>query len=145
MTTQEQLLQVFNDNFVAYWRSHVAHVNVQGRNFVSDHKLLGKIYEDLQGQIDVLAELLRTTGEFMPVSIQSVLDASMIADDSVEGTAIELLSLVRDDLLSLRECYQELIAVAEEDGHADIANYAQDRVLALGKFLWMLDSALVQD
>lgn len=145
MTTQEQLLQVFNDNFVAYWRSHVAHVNVQGRNFVSDHKLLGKIYEDLQAQIDVLAELLRTLGEFMPVSIQSVLDASMIADDSVEGTAIELLSLIRADVDSLRACYQELIAVAEEDGHADIANYAQDRVLALGKFLWMLDSALVQD
>ena len=43
MTTVEQLTQVFNDNFMAYFRSHVAHVNTMGRNFASDHALLGRI------------------------------------------------------------------------------------------------------
>jgi starvation-inducible DNA-binding protein len=142
MTTQEQLQQIFADNFVAYWRSHVAHVNVQGRNFVSDHKLLGKVYEDLQAQIDIIAELLRTLGEFMPVSLDAVITASEIADSDVTGTAEDLIVTVRADLESLQQCYRELIDVAESDGHADIANYAQDRVLALGKFLWMFDSTL---
>jgi DNA-binding ferritin-like protein len=32
--------------------------------------------------------------------------------------------------------------VAEEDGHKEIANYAQDRVLQLAKYIWMLDSTL---
>ena len=142
MTTESQLQQVFADNFVAYYRAHVAHVNIQGRNFVSDHKLLGKIYEDLQGQTDTIAELLRTVQEFMPASLEQVIGSSQISTDDVTGSAEDLLMLVRDDLAELKLCYQELMEVAEADGHKEIANYAQDRILTLAKYIWMLDSVL---
>jgi starvation-inducible DNA-binding protein len=142
MNTQSQLQQVFADNFVAYYRSHVSHVNIQGRNFYSDHKLLGKIYEDLNGQIDTIAELLRSLGEFMPGSLDEVLGSAQIATGPVEGKADTLLADVRADLDQLRGCYEELIAVADADGHVEISNYAQDRVLTLAKYLWMLDSTL---
>ena len=52
MNTQEQLTQIFKNNFVAYFRSHAAHVNITGRNFRSDHKLLEGVYERRQEQID---------------------------------------------------------------------------------------------
>ena len=42
------LQETFAGNFVSYYRSHVAHVNIQGRNFYQDHKLLQKIYEYFQ-------------------------------------------------------------------------------------------------
>ena len=142
MSTQQQLQHVFADNFVAYYRAHVAHVNIQGRNFVSDHKLLGKIYEDLQGQTDTIAELLRTVQEFMPASLEQVIGSSQISTDDVAGSAEDLLMLVRDDLAELKLCYQELMEVAEDDGHKEIANYAQDRILKLAKYIWMLDSVL---
>lgn len=142
MNTAEQLLQVFNDNFVAYFRSHSAHVNIVGRNFQSDHALLNGIYDDLQDQIDIIAELLRTLGEFMPRSIAEILDGSHIMDDPVEGDAEDLLTTVRDDLDHLRDCYQQLIEVADEEEQEAIGNYAQDRVLALSKHIWMLDSTL---
>lgn len=142
MTTQHQLQQVFANNFVAYFRSHVAHVNVQGRNFYSDHKLLGKIYEDLQGQIDTVAELLRSLGEFMPTSLEQVMGTSTVSLADITGSAEELLQEIKADLEDLKGQYEELIAVAEADGHAEIANYAQDRVLTLAKYLWMLDSTL---
>ena len=142
MNTAEQLLQVFNDNFVAYFRSHSAHVNIVGRNFQSDHALLGVIYEDLQGQIDIIAELLRTLGEFMPRSIADILDGSHLSDSEVDGDADELLSLIRDDLDHLRGCYQELIEIADEEEQEAIGNYAQDRVLAIAKFIWQLDATL---
>lgn len=142
MNTAEQLTQVFNDNFVAYFRSHVAHVNIMGRNFTADHQLLGGIYEDLQGQIDHIGELLRTLGEFMPGSIAEILEHSHIDDDPVEGDSDELLATVRDNLEHLRDCYSELIEVAHDEGNEPISNYAQDRVLALSKFIWMLDSTL---
>jgi len=142
MTTALQLTQVFNDNFVAYFRSHVAHVNIVGRNFASDHKLLQKVYEDLQEQIDKLAELLRTLGEFMPNDIYGVLDTSEITTDAIEGKADVLISRVYDDLVTLKECYEELMTVADEEGHKEIANYAQDRILALAKHIWMLSATL---
>lgn len=142
MNTQEQLQAVFRDNFVAYYRSHVAHVNIQGRNFYSDHKLLGNIYEDLQSQIDVLAELIRSVGDFMPNNLQGILVDSGIDDEPVSGTDMDLLETVRANLVQLVTCYQELCEVSDEEEYEEICNYAQERVLALNKFLWMLDSTL---
>ena len=142
MNTAEQLTQVFNDNFVAYFRSHSAHVNIVGRNFTSDHTLLGGIYEDLQGQIDHIGELLRTLGEFMPTSLAAILEASHIYDDPVEGSADELLATVRDNLDHLKGCYEELIVIAADEGNEPIGNYAQDRVLTIAKYIWQLDSTL---
>ena len=142
MTTQAQLLQVFNDNFMAYWRSHVAHVNIMGRNFHSDHELLGGIYEELQGQIDIIAELLRSMGEFMPITLGDVIAVSEILDTPVEGDSETLLGIVETDLMLLKGCYEELIKVANEEGYDEIANYAQDRVLSIAKHLWQLNSTL---
>ncbi len=142
MTTALQLTKVFNDNFVAYFRSHVAHVNIVGRNFASDHKLLQKVYEDLQEQIDKLAELLRTIDEFMPDDLYTILDTSEVSTDAITGDSLALISRVYDDIEILKGCYEELITVAEEEGHKEIANYAQDRVLALAKHCWMLKATL---
>jgi starvation-inducible DNA-binding protein len=142
MNTAEQLRQVFVDNFVAYFRSHVAHVNVEGRNFYSDHKLLGKVYEDLQEQIDVIAELLRSIKEYMPDNLVDMLHESEITLDTVAGDSDELLEQILSDLEVLKGCHEELMAVAEEEGHKEIANYTQDRVLQLAKFEWMIKSTL---
>jgi len=142
MTTQEQLTQVFCDNFVVYFRSHAAHVNIMGRNFTSDHKLLGGIYERRQEQIDVIAELLRSLGAFMPTSVAEILETSEISDDFVEGDSEELLATVRDNLEQLKACYEELNEVAEEEEHDEISNYAQEQILDIAKSLWMLSSTL---
>jgi DNA-binding ferritin-like protein len=142
MNTVEQLTEVFNDNFVAYYRSHVAHVNIMGRNFASDHKLLGKVYEDLQEQIDMIAELLRTLNAFMPRSIQDIIGESSVLDLPVDGDSIDLITTVRDDLEQLKTCYTELMEIAEEEEHEEIANYAQDRILAIAKHIWMLSATL---
>jgi len=124
MTTAESLQEVFYNNFTAYYRSHVAHVNVTGRNFASDHKLLQKVYEDL------------------PCEIQFVLDQSTIGTGIFEGDSIELITGVRNDLDTLKDFYDDLMLTAEAEGHQEIANYAQDRILALAKHIWMLDATL---
>jgi DNA-binding ferritin-like protein len=142
MTTTEQLTQVFNDNFVAYYRSHAAHVNIEGRNFTSDHALLGGIYESLQDQIDILGELLRTLAAYMPTDIFDILDNSHIKPKAIEGSADELLQAVLDDLEQLKECYIALDEIADEEEHDEIANYAQDRILAIAKQIWQLKSTL---
>jgi DNA-binding ferritin-like protein len=142
MTTTEQLTQVFNDNFVTYFRSHAAHVNITGRNFRSDHKLLQGVYERRQAQIDQLGELLRSLDAYMPCGIQDVIADSHIDADPIEGTADELLESVRGDLEHLKECYEELMAISSEEGHEEISNYAQDQILDIAKSIWMLNSTL---
>jgi DNA-binding ferritin-like protein len=142
MNTVEQLTQVFNDNFVTYFRSHSAHLNVVGRNFRSDHKLLQGVYERRQAQIDQIGELIRSLGESAPRSIMEILNDSEIDDDEVAGDSEDLLGTVRDNLEQLKGCYEELMAVAGSEGHEEIANYAQDQILDLAKSIWMLDATL---
>lgn len=136
------LTEIFATNFVAYYRTHVSHVNIQGRNFYSDHKLLQKIYENLQDQIDTIAEFLRSVESFMPESLNLVLSDSLIADRSVIGTSDELLRSVRDDLQTLVDLYRRLESAAEDAGQDQIANYAQDQETVLTKQIWMLNSTV---
>ena len=142
MTTAEQLTQVFYNNFVAYYRSHAAHVNVTGRNFRSDHKLLGGVYLRRQAEIDKIAEILRTMDEFMPTSIVDVCENSTIPTDVIEGSADEMLEAVMMDLEHLLSDFRELITIAAEEDLEEISNYAQDQALDIEKSIWMLRSTL---
>lgn len=142
MTTAEQLTQVFYNNFAAYYRSHAAHVNVTGRSFRSDHKLLGGVYERRQAEIDKIAEILRTMQEFMPTSLVDIVDNSTIPMDAIQGSADELLEAVMMDLEHLLTDFKELIVIASDEGLEEVSNYAQDQALDLEKSIWMLRSTL---
>jgi DNA-binding ferritin-like protein len=142
MDLDSALQELFATNFVAYYRAHAAHVNVMGRNFASDHKMLGRIYEDLQAAIDPIAEIIRTRSAFMPVSLNQVLNSSDIEDSDVEGSADDLLNTVLEDQLELIEQYRQVIIEAEAEDAAEIANFAQDRLLRHDTYVWQLRSTL---
>ena len=136
------LEETFSANFVAYYRSHSAHINVLGRNFYADHKLLKKIYEYLQDNIDTLGEKLRTTRAYAPDSIGSILAVSQLADEPVVGSAIEYFLMVKDSLEVMIDQYHELYTAAEAVDYIDISNFAQDQIAQLAKFRWMVESTL---
>ena len=142
MTTVDKLREIFGDNFVAYFRSHIAHLNIMGRTFQEDHEFLGEVYADLQGQIDTIGELIRTFAELVDDSIDAVVETSSVLPLPIAGSADVLLGEVKTDLETLRSSYRELIDIADAEHELHISNYAQDRVLALSKFIWMLDSTL---
>jgi starvation-inducible DNA-binding protein len=137
-----KLTEVFNTNFVVYTRSHIAHLNITGRNFYSDHKLLNKIYDSLQADIDNIGEQLRTLGATAPESLGEIVDGSVVKDDMIFGMADELLETVLTDITALTALYRELEELAEEDDEDQISNFAQDRETTLTKFAWMLRSTL---
>ena len=142
MNTAEQLTQIFRDNFVTYFRSHVAHVNITGRNFRSDHKLLQGVYERRQAQIDKIGEILRTMQEYMPCDLNEVVSDSQIDTGELSGSSDFLLESIMEDLEHLCEEYKDLIRIAADEGLEEISNYAQDQALDLEKSIWMLRSTL---
>ena len=142
MTTLDQLQRVFCDNLLTWYHSHVAHVNIVGRNFTSDHRLLKGIYEARQEQIDTLAEIIRTLDGFMIDHLQAVIVDASAEDTPMRGTAEEMLSHVHDMLEDLVIQYQTLGEIASEEDLEHIENYAQEQVMGLNKQLWMLRSTL---
>lgn len=142
MTTLDQLQRVFCDNFITYYHSHVAHVNIMGRNFTSDHKLLKGIYQARQEQIDVIAEIVRTLDGFMIDHLQAVIVDAGIEDLPVRGQADELLAHVRSMLEHMVTQYQILGEVASDEELEHIENYAQEQIMSLNKQIWFLTSTL---
>jgi DNA-binding ferritin-like protein len=139
---QTTLEETFAGNFVAYYRSHVAHVNIQGRNFYQDHKLLRKIYEYFQDNIDTIAEKLRTVKATMPNDLETVCAISNIDTNKTRGDSMELLKQVEETIEAMIEQYHELNDAAEAVNYIDISNFAQDQIGQLAKFRWMLQATL---
>lgn len=142
---QFTLEETFAGNFVLYYRTHQSHVNIVGRNFTSDHKLLEKIYEYLQGNIDVLGEKLRTVRAKMPYSISFNLDSGPVRDIPYYGDSDELLEGVLDGITIMIDQYHKLYQAAEAVEYIDISNFAQDEIATLAKYRWMLESTLEED
>lgn len=136
------LEETFAANFVAYYRAHIAHINIQGRTFFQDHKLLQKVYESLQDNIDTLGEKIRTTRAFAPRSLSTVIGISPIMDFDVSGDAAQLLEGVEDSLEVLIDQYKDLYEAAEDVGYVDISNFAQDQIGVIAKHRWMIESTL---
>ena len=140
MGVEIKLMTAYSDQIVAYYQFHAMHINVTGRNFVGDHKLLGSIYEDSQGEIDKVGEILRTVKLKVPTTLSEVLDCAEISEvDTQFYSADQMLELAYDTVETLIDCYQEVIEECGSDSDcAHISNYFQDRVLQLEKFCWKL-------
>jgi len=139
---QRIIEETFSSNFVAYYRTHVAHVNIKGRNFYQDHKLLNKIYQHLQLQIDEIAERIRAVRGTMPTNLTQILSLSMIYDAESVGNSEELLQSVHDDLDALIDQYHRLNDAAEAVNYIDVTNYCQDQIGILAKYRWQLEGTL---
>lgn len=142
---QTVLEDTFSGNFVSYYRSHVAHVNIQGRNFYADHKLLQKVYEYFQDNIDVLAEKLRTVRAMMPADLTTVTTMSPVADAPATGNSEDLFEQVHESIVTMIDQYVALYEAAEEVNYIDISNFAQDQIAELAKFRWMIEATLDLD
>lgn len=142
MILNQALRTTYCDNFVAYYRAHSCHLNVEGRNFVSDHELLGDIYEDLHGEVDTLGEIIRTLREYAPMTIYDILSGSQLDETTTNSGADGMLDIVLDSLLHLVVCYQTIQELADSPEYEHISNHAQERVTALEKFIWKLRSVL---
>lgn len=138
---ESKLLEVFADNFVSYWSDHSNHINITGRNFYSDHKLLQKIYEDAQDQIDTLGEFIRTIESKVPATITDILELSTIGE-AVAEDADDRLRIVLENQEYMMERYKELFDIATVMTDQDIANYAADRIRTHARFKWMLESTV---
>ena len=143
MNTVEQLTETFCDNFVNSYRAHSCHFNIKGENFYGWHKLLQKIYEDSEAIQDDLGELIRALDELAPETITDILRMADMPDTIAMSTdAMSLLTLVLDGQEHMVNSYNKLMSVATEEGHDDVANFAQDRIRQHKKFAWMLKASL---
>lgn len=90
----------------AHWSHWTSHWQVQGDPFYGDHQMLSRIYEEIEDEIDTLAE--KIVGEFGPAAVDPVAQAR---------TTVQLLEeLANEDpiarALAVEEMLQEQFALS---------------------------------
>lgn len=136
-----ELLKVALADTVAFkHKAQQYHWNVEGPDFPMYHAFLGDIYEEVDGAIDTLGELIRTLDAYAPYSLSRLSPLTTIGEGDIAPTAeVMMMTLYNDNnkvLSSLTKAYNE----AERYSEFGVSNFIQDRIQAHKKHQWMLRS-----
>jgi len=132
----------FATNFSYYTKSHGYHVNVVGPDFYQYHKLLQKVYEDAQENIDKIAEEIRTLQSVVPFSMDRISKLSKVPDASDTPKALEMIKELLFDTEVVCECIRDAHSLATEQEAYGLVNYLEARLDEHYRFQWMLRSTL---
>ena len=136
----ENLKVLLSSGYAFAIKAQYFHWNVEGDNFPQYHKFFGKLYKEVNGSIDVIAEHIRTLDTYTPGSFTRFQELSII-EDQTKGPRAELMMT---ELLSDNEKMLELLNQCFETAGAEkargIENYIAERIDAHSKHNWMLRS-----
>jgi starvation-inducible DNA-binding protein len=139
---QLSLQKTLADVFTMYFKAHTFHWNVEGPDFSQYHDLLGNIYEEVYGSIDLLGEQIRQIDAYTPTSLKQLLDLTVVSEEETVMPALQMIKSLMDTnsmvLASLMLSYRD----ADNASELGLANFLQDRITAHQKHAWMLKATL---
>lgn len=139
---KDTLKQTLADAFTFYLKAQFYHWNVEGPDFVQYHDFLGELYEDVQGSVDTIAELIRTLDEYAPGTLRRMQELTSITESDVIPNGLEMMRNLFTENLKLLATLMTSYKDATDAGEEGIANYLQDRIQAHEKHSWMLRSII---
>ena len=138
---QLALKKVLADTFGMYFKAHAYHWNVVGPDFSQYHDFFGKLYEELFGAVDTIAEHVRAIDGMAPNNL-TMLKELMSLSDADPSNAMDMFNdlLMTNNLVlvSLMRAYQ----LADDADELGLANFIQDRIDIHQKHGWMLKATL---
>ena len=134
--------QAFADSFIFYLQAHYYHWNVEGRHFSQDHELFGKIYEEVQDNLDKFAEEIRTIGTYAPGIFDRFMDLSSIEQTADIPSAEEMYQTLIEKNARVIESLTELFEMLEGNRLHGFGDFIAGRIDAHNKHQWMLKSTL---
>jgi len=118
-----------------------AHWNVRGSQFFTLHKLFEQLYEDLNGELDTLAERISILGGFAKGSLRRLAEASSLEElpEHPEGD-YAYLDLLIDRYGEVARAFSSGIRHADEAGDENTTDLLTGVSRLLDKSLWFLEA-----
>lgn len=138
----ELMKKVLADAFAFRLKSQYYHWNIEGPDFVQYHDFLGKLYEQMDDNIDDIAEHIRALGAYAPGSFKRYMDLTSIEDEDTIPAALEMVNRISADNRKLHSSLMAAHVVADEQGQRGIVNFLEGLIDANEKTQWMLNSIL---
>ncbi len=137
-----ELARVTADTYTLYLKTHGYHWNVTGPLFNTLHLMFEEQYNELWMAVDLLAERIRSLGEFAPGSNSEIDQLTSIAEaEGVPSAEGMLADLVAGHEAVARSARRAFVA-ADEAGDQPTADLLTQRLQVHEKTAWMLRSML---
>ena len=136
------LSKLLADSYLLYLKVHNFHWNVVGPQFHSLHKMFEEQYLDLAQAVDVIAERIRTLGEFAPGSFDAYHKLSTINEETGHPKANDMVKQLVTDHETLVSVAREVFATAEKASDQPTVDLLTHRMTVHEKEAWMLRSLL---
>jgi len=132
----------FASEYAFYLKAHYFHWNVEGVHFSQYHKLFGKIYKEVYGNIDDFAEKIRSLGAYAPGSFSRFSVLSRLDDETEVLPPEQMVNELLEDSKAMAVILKRVYDIAEANGKHGFSNFLAERMDAHDKHSWMLRSTL---
>jgi starvation-inducible DNA-binding protein len=130
------------NTFLMYFKSQAYHWNVEGMFFSQYHDFFGKIYEEVYGAVDPLAEEIRAMGEYAPKNIEEFYKVTTINNDNSATNVTEMLQDLQEANNKTIESLNKLFDLLTKNKEQGFADFIAGRLDAHKKHGWMIRSSL---
>lgn len=139
---KEALKCAFATTYAFLVKTENFHWNVVGPDFLQYHELFGKIYDEVDDELDDFAERIRAIRAYVPASFSQLAEYSSIEDTLEVLPKNEMLRVLYVDN---GKVHTELLAayvLAEGEGEHGLSAFLSERIDAHRKHGWMLYSSM---
>lgn len=129
---------VLASTFAFYLKAQNFHWNVEGPNFNDYHGFFGKLYEEVWGAVDAIAEEIRTLDSYVPGSLSRFSQLSKVDDQiNIPNAKAMITELHSDNRLLIAEL-NKAFRLADDADKQGLADFLAGRIDAHEKHGWML-------
>ncbi len=139
-TLIEIMRKVLADTFAMYLKAHNYHWNVEGPNFPQYHDFFGKLYEELHGAVDPIAEEIRSLDAYAPGSFSRFMELTEIEDETNVPMAREMALKLLSDNDTVLNTLNVAFKLADQFDRQGLADFVAGRIDVHNKHAWMLRS-----
>jgi len=138
-----KLAKLLSDVVTAKFVYQGYHWNVLGGDFAEMHDFFGKLYEDVDGAIDPLAENILKVGYAAPYLLTDFVEMSTIKEPRYDGANVpELLNSVLNVNQALIDCYYDAFTEAEKCNEQGLMDFLAGRIDTHKKWNWQIKAFL---
>ena len=136
------LNKVLADTYTLYLKTHNYHWNVTGPMFTTLHLMFETQYNELWTAVDLIAERIRSLGEFAPGSYAQFGQLTSISEADGVPEATEMIEDLVNGHETVARTARAAFEAAERANDQPTADLLTQRLQAHEKTAWMLRSML---
>ena len=136
------LSRLLADTYLLYLKTHSFHWNVEGPMFQTLHQMFMDQYTETWNAIDLIAERIRSLGEYAPGTYREYARLTRIKETEGVPRAEEMIRLLIDGQEAVVRTAREALSVADEANDQPTLDLLTQRMQVHEKNAWMLRSLL---